>query len=335
MDARSTAHILLEKGNKVVFTYRRNTSFDIDSHKKLFEKELSSGKGEIDYVQCDITDKWSIKTALEDVTIRYGKIDQCYLLAAQSNVGYSFEAPELTLMATGVSIFYFLDWIYNNSKDTRIFVAMTSELFGGRHKEPCNEDSVFECRSPYSIAKEMGRRWVNYYRQMGLFCCYAISFNHSNQYRGLDFFIRRITNAAAKIALGKLNKISLGNLDFYRDETWADFMCEKYIQMLSLDTPEDFVFATGRTNHGEEFLEHAFGYFNLDWKNCVTIDPNRFRPNEVNKLIGDPSKAKKILNWNPDRINFRQHMEMMCKWDYELESGMTPIRPDVLKMFPE
>lgn len=334
MDAKTTAHILLSQGHKVIFTFRRNTSFSSTEHSSLFEDDLKFG-GSVDYVECDITDKFSIDFAMKFVSQKYSRIDEVYLLAAQSNVGYSFKAPEVTFLTTGLSVFYFLDWFYNNSAESKVFVAMTSELFGGKHEKPCTEDSVFDCRSPYSIAKESASRWVKYYRQLGLFCCYAISYNHSNCYRGHDFFIRRVTSAAARIATGKQKSLELGNLDFCRDETWADFMCEGFVDMLKMESPEDLLLASGRTNHGEEYLDNAFGYFNMDWREYVVIDKGRFRPNEVSKLIGDPSKAVKSIGWDKNRMSFSKHVESMCKWDYELESGRKPKREDFLKKFPK
>lgn len=334
MDAKSLAHILLAKGYKVIFTYRRNTSFDINVHRSLFLDEINNG-GEINYVLCDITDKNSINEALRNTINKHGQINECYLLAAQSHVGYSFSAPEATLMATGVSVFYFLDWFYNNSLHTKVFFAATSELFGGRHEEPCNEESEFDCRSPYSVAKEMATRWVKYYRQLGLFCCYAITYNHSNCYRSMDFFVRRVTNYAAKIFLGKENKLLLGNLQFSRDESWACFVCEKFWNILQLITPQDFILATGATHMGIEYLNLAFKYFNLNWENFVEIDESRFRPNEVIKLVGDSRKAQMILDWKPNRMSFKNHIELMCKYDFELESGLlNPKRPNVFELYP-
>lgn len=333
MDAKSLAHILLDKGYHIIFTYRRNTSFDIIAHKALFADQLDNGST-IDYVVCDLTDKNSVHLALKDVISKYEKIDECYLLAAQSHVGYSFSCAETTLMATGVSVFYFLDWFYNNSKDTRIFFAATSELFGGRHDKPCNEDAEFDCRSPYSIAKEMGTRWIKYYRQLGLFCCYAITYNHSNFYRSLDFYIRRVTNTAAKIKLGKESVLSLGNLDFYRDESWSCYVCEQFYNMLQLNEPDDFVLASGETHSGKEYLDIAFEYLGLNWKDHVVIDESRFRPNEVIRLIGDSSKAQKILGWQPNRMSFETHVELMTEYDFQLESGQKPKRINAFKLCP-
>jgi GDP-D-mannose dehydratase len=216
-----------------------------------------------------------------------------------------------------------------------VFSGNTSELFGGKNPEVAyNEDSPYDCRSPYSVGKEMGTRWVKYYRQLGLFTCYGVLFNHSCQYRGLDFYIRRVTNSAARIYLGKQDKLTLGNLNFYRDEHWSDFSCEMMWKMLQREGPKDYVIATGKTWHGEQYLDEAFGYFNLRWQDYVEIDKTRFRPNEVEKLIGDSSLAQKELGWRPDRMPFKDHISLMCKYDYELESNTPLVRPDVFSLYP-
>lgn len=332
-DAKSLAAILLRKGYKIVFTYRCNTSFNINIHRSLFLNEITKD-ARIDYVLCDITDKNSIYGALTNIVNNYDKIDEIYLLAAQSHVGYSFNASETTLMTTGVSVFYFLDWFYNNSRNTRIFFAASSEIFGGRCTKSCNENSEFDCRSPYAIAKELGVRWVKYYKQLGLYCCYAITYSHSNYYRSLDFYIRRVTNYAAKIALGKEKSLFIGNLSFSRDESWACFICEQFWNMLQLKESQDFVLATGNAHFGTEYLDIAFSYFNLNWQDYVIIDPDRFRPNEVNRSVGDSSKAQEILGWRPNRIPFKDHIELMCKYDFELESGQVPNRPNIFELYP-
>lgn len=325
MDGRTITHILLSKGYKVVGTYRRNTLSLNEIHACFdFNSNLS-------FEYCDINDFNSVKVLL----LKYPNVQEQYLLAAQSHVHFSFDSPDLSVITNGMGIYNILQNTYLLNKCCKNYFAATSELFGGdKPDKPYNEESSFDCRSPYSIGKELGTRWIKYFRQLGLFTCYGLLFNHSNFYRSKDFFIRRITNAAAQISLGKLKNITLGNLNFYRDEHWSDFGCEMMWKMLQNSEPKDYVIANGITHHGEEFLDLAFGYFNLDWKKYIVQDKSRFRPNEVVKLIGDSSKAQKELGWRPNRISFKDHIRLMCEYDFALESGKTLVRPNVFELYP-
>lgn len=326
MDARTLTRILLKKGYNVVGTYRRNTLNINDEICPLygFDNNLS-------FEFCNITDFDSVRVIIE----KHKDVNEIYLLAAQSHVGASFQTAESTCITNGMSAFNVLENVKSCCPTARIYFAATSELLGGDNPiKPYTEESPYDCRSPYSIGKELGTRWVKYYRQMGIFACYGILFNHSNVLRSKDFFIRRVTNAAARIKLGKQDCLKLGNLDFYRDEHWSDFGCEMMIVMLQNDEPKDYIIANGVTYSGREFLENAFGYFGLDWKKYVEVDESRFRPNEVVKLIGDSTKAQKELGWIPNRMSFFDHIKLMCDWDYKAESGETPKWPEVFEMYP-
>jgi GDPmannose 4,6-dehydratase len=243
----------------------------------------------------------------------------------------------MSVLTNGMSVFNFLENLRLLSPKTKTYFAATSELLGGDPtKTPFDEDSEYECRSPYSIGKELGTRWVKYYNQTyGMFSTYGILFNHSNNSRGESFFIKRVTKAAARISLGKQNELTLGNINFYRDEHWSDFGVEMMWEMLQLEKPETFLICRGECHHGEQFLEESFGYFNLDWKKYVKVDSSRFRPNEVVKLVGNPRKAINELGWRPNRMSFKDHINLMCKYDYELESGLLPVRPNVFELYPE
>jgi GDPmannose 4,6-dehydratase len=256
------------------------------------------------------------------------------LLAAQSHVGNSFISSESTVITNGMSVYHFLENIRLLTPKTKLYFAATSELFGGNpDKCPFNELSEYECRSPYSIGKELGTRWIKYFKQTyGLFATYGLLFNHSNCNRGKNFFIRRVTNSAARIALGKQKDLALGNLNFWRDEHWGDFGTEMMWKMLQLNDPEVFVICKGECYHGEQFLDKAFGYFNLNWRKYVTFDKDRLRPNEVIKLTGDSSKAVEKLGWNPKRMSFEKHIELMCKYDYSIESTGIAERPNVFDL---
>jgi GDPmannose 4,6-dehydratase len=240
------------------------------------------------------------------------------------------------MQASGIAMFYILESFKEISPRTKIFQACTSEMFGGDPKNcPFNENSQFECRSPYAISKHVSFDWIKYFRQTyGMFACAAFCFNHSNIYRHSEFYIQKVCLAAARISLGKQKDIELGNLKFARDESYSDFCVEAFWKMLQLDKPDDFVIGRGEAFEGEQFLDEAFGYFNLNWKKYVKQDKSLFRDNEVVKLVSNPSKAQNILKWNPTRITFKQHIGFMCEHNIQIESGIKPIRKNVLELFP-
>lgn len=326
MDGRTLTHLLLAKGYTVVGTFRRNTLNLKDDIAPLFGNSPA-----LSFEYCDVSDGGSVKQLIA----KHADAREAYLLAAQSHVGFSFTSEEVSVLTNGQSALHVLKNVLELAPTMRVYFAATSELFGGADPDrPYNEESPYDCRSPYSIGKELGTRWVRYYRQLGVFACYGVLFNHSNQYRSADFLVRRVTQGAARIALGKQGKLSLGFLGFSRDEHWADFGCEMMWRMLQRETPEDYVIANGATHTGEAFLEAAFGHFGLKWEDHVVVDPSRFRPNEVVKLIGDSSKAQRDLGWRPNRMPFEDHIGLMCDWDYALESGGKPVRPDVFALYP-
>lgn len=329
MDGESAAHFLLAKGYNVIGTYRKNTQLDINVLTAQY-----GGRLDIDY--CEITDINSVRALVERALIKYGRVDEVYLLAAQSHVGNSFAEPAASALCNGMSVFNFLETLRHLSIKTRFYFAATSELLGGDpSKCPFDESSEYECRSPYSIGKELGTRWVKYFRQTyDMFACYGILFNHSGTSRGRSFYVRKCTSAAARIALGKDKELSLGNLNFARDEHWTDFGVEMMWKMLQRDTPETYLICRGHANTGVEFLEAAFGHFNLKWQDHVKISQDLFRANEVVKLVGNPQKAVDQLGWRPNRMSFEDHIRLMCQYDYELEGGKGPARPDVFKLFP-
>ncbi len=331
MDGESITNLLLSKDYTVIGTYRKNTQLNLE--------DLISGypeNSDLHLEYCDITDFNSVRILFENTLRQYNSIDEVYLLAAQSHVGNSFSSAESTVLTNGMSCYSFLENIRLLTPKTKLYFAGTSELLGGDpNKCPFDENSEYECRSPYSIGKELATRWIKYFRQTyGIFCCYGILFNHSNCARGKSFYIRRVTNSAARIAVGKQKELTLGDLNFYRDEHWSDFGCEIMWKMLQLDKPDEFIVCRGECFHGEQFLDEAFNFFNLNWRDYVKFDKDKIRPNEVVKLIGSPKKVIEKLGWNPNRMSFKDHISLMCRNDFELESGGKPLRPDVFKLFP-
>lgn len=328
MDGESIARFLLSKGYDVIGTYRKNTFINTDEILESFDHRIS-----LEY--CDITDFNSVRDLLQTV-LKTGGIDEIYLLAAQSHVGNSFNSPEATVICNGMAAYNFLENIRVLTPKTKTYFPLTSEVLGGDPtRTPFTEESIFECRSPYAIGKQLGAAWVKYYYQtFGVFATYGILFNHSNCNRGKQFFIRKVTNAAAQIALGKIKQVSLGNLNFYRDEHWSDFGMEFAWKMLQQEKPTTYIVCRGQAQHGEEFLDAAFGYFNLNWKKYVKFDSSLLRPNEVVKLVGNPQKAIDELGWRPNRMSFKNHVDLMCAADYTLESGKKPARPNVFELFP-
>ncbi len=324
-DSKTLAHILLSKNYHVILTYRRNTHFDPNNLLKLFVADLIKyPDSSITLEFCDITDQNSITLCLKEVITKFGKIDELYLLAGQSSVIESEKNVLYTITANGISVFYFLEAIKDLSKSTKVFFAATSELFAQDGLETfANETTPFKCKNAYSISKLLGHNWVEYYREnKGLFCCSAFLFSHSNIYRGLNFYSRIVTNGAAKIALGKETELKLGSIDHWRDEFYADLGCEVIWCMLQNPAPSDYVIGSGNCYSGEMYLDIVFKYFSLDWVKYVKIDKTRFRKEDKNKLIADSTKARNELDWRPEKAPLKQHLEIMAKFDYELEGGI-------------
>lgn len=336
MDAKTLTHFLLKKDYKVILTFRRSTFYNEEKIKNIFCKDLTNHpRASLEFEICDISCFNSVKTCIKSILNKYLKIDEVYLLAANSHVGESFNNKELSIQTNGQSVYYFLESLNEFSNNTRIYFAATSELAGGFVDFPFNEKSKWHPRSPYSIGKELGARWIDFYRESkntNLYCCYGILFNHSNVYRSKDFVIRKITNTAAKIALGKESKLKLAHLNWSRDEHWSDFGCEAMWKMLQQETPENFVIGNGIDHYSEEYLDLAFGFFNLRWQDYVDFDKSLNRPNEVFKLVADPTKAKEKLGWIPNRIPFKKHIELMCEFDFSIESNLVPDFPDVFSL---
>jgi GDPmannose 4,6-dehydratase len=249
--------------------------------------------------------------------VRDVKPDECYHLAAQSYVTYSFE-DEFSTISTNINGTHFvLNSIKTNAPGCKVYFAASSEMFGLVNETPQNEDTPFHPRSPYGISKVAGYDLTRNYREAyGIFACNGILFNHESPRRGIEFVTRKISTGIAKIKLGLEGEIRLGNLDARRDWGFAGDYVKAMWMMLQQDEPNDFVIATGEDHSVKEFVELAFDHAGLDWENHVVIDERLYRPAEVNILKGDCAKAKLELGWEPV-VDFHELIKMMVDSDID------------------
>ena len=311
-DGSYLAELLLAKGYLVYGIIRRSSSFNTGRIDHIY-KDPHDPQSEMRLVYGDLNDGSSLNRI-----IRTTQPDEIYHLGAQSHVRVSFDVPEYTGEITGLGTVRLLDAIRETGVKTRFYQASSSEMYGNV-PGPLNEQSYFQPRSPYAAAKVYAY-WmtVNYREGYDLFACNGILFNHESPRRGETFVSRKITKAAARIKLGRQDKLFLGNLDAKRDWGYAKDYVEAMWMMLQQDRPDDYVIATGETHSVREFLDEAFGHLDLDWKKYVEVDPRYFRPTEVDLLLGDASKAKKILGWKP-RVLFKDLVRLMVDADMEAE----------------
>jgi len=274
-------------------------------------------------IEADLTDQSSLVRAMG-----VAKPDEVYNLAAISHVGYSFKNPQLTADVTGKGVLNVLEAIRlsGGEKTVRFYQASTSEMFGGldynRPGKGYDEEALFHPRSPYGVAKLYGH-WItkNYREGYGIHASCGILFNHEGPRRGIEFVTRKISNAVARIHLGKQDHIELGNLDPKRDWGYAGDYVEGMWRMLQQDQPGDYVLATGETHSIGEFLELAFKEIGIDdWKPYVKQNPAFMRPAEVDILLGNPAKAEKVLGWKR-KVDFPALVKMMVQYDLGLEAG--------------
>ncbi len=245
------------------------------------------------------------------------KPDECYHLAAQSFVNYSFENEFSTINTNINGTHFVLSAIKEKAPHCKFYFAASSEMFGNAKKTPQNENAPFHPRSPYGVSKVTGFHLTNNYREAyGIFACNGILFNHESPRRGFEFVTRKITNAVAKIKLGLANKLSLGSLEPKRDWGFAGEYVLAMWLMLQQDKPDNYVIATGRTHSVREFVELAFKYVGLNHQNYVVGDKRLYRPTETCELRGDYSKAKEKLGWQP-KVGFEELVEIMVKADLE------------------
>lgn len=306
-DGSYLAELLLAKGYKVYGLLRRTSTVNLDRVRHLVHK--------IELVQGDLMDQHSLTYAVKDI-----EPDEVYNLGAQSFVPTSWNQPVLTGEITALGVTRMLDAIKITKPDTKFYQASSSEMFGKVIEIPQTEKTPFYPRSPYGVAKVYGH-WitVNYRESFNMFAVSGICFNHESPRRGIEFVTRKISNAVARIKLGKQEKLELGNLESKRDWGYAPDYVEAMWLMLQQKKPQDFIIATGKTHSVREFVEEAFRVVGIkDWKKYVKSEKKFFRPAEVEYLVGDASKAKKILGWQP-KTSFKNLVKIMVEADLKRE----------------
>jgi GDPmannose 4,6-dehydratase len=321
-DGSYLSELLLEKGYEVHGIIRRTSTFNTDRIDHMYV-DPHSPQARLFLHYGDLTDGTTLRRILEEV-----KPVEIYNLGAQSHVRVSFDSPEYTVDAVGMGVLRLLEAIRDYQKRTgievRFYQAGSSEMFGLVQAVPQSETTPFYPRSPYACAKVYGHwQTVNYRESYNLFACNGILFNHESPRRGETFVTRKITRAVARIVAGTQKHLYLGNLDSKRDWGYAKDYVNAMWLMLQQDQPDDYVVATGETHSIREFLEIAFNYVNLNWNDYVKFDPRYLRPAEVDLLIGDPSKAKEKLNWQPS-VTFEGLVKLMVDADLAAIGLSTP-----------
>ena len=309
-DGSYLAEFLLKKNYQVYGITRRTSTPNYDRLKNIID--------DIKLVSADLIDQHSLTQAVQKI-----QPDEVYNLAAQSFVKTSWDQPVLTGEVTGLGVTRILEAIRLVKPDAKFYQASSSEMFGKVRATPQTENTPFYPRSPYGVAKIYGH-WitVNYRESYNIFACSGLLFNHESPRRGLEFVTRKISNAVARIKLGKQKKLELGNIDSKRDWGFAGDYVEAMWLMLQQKKPDDYVISTGETHSVREFLDEAFQTIGIkNWNSYVKYNhPDFVRPAEVDMLVGNPAKAKKILGWQA-KTSFKQLVKIMVEADLELESN--------------
>lgn len=306
-DGSYLAEFLLDKGYEVHGIVRRTSSVV----RTRLDHLIGPGKEHALYLHYgDVADGTALARLLYKI-----QPDEIYNLAAQSHVRISFDIPVYTADVTGLGVVRLLEAIREAGVPSKFYQAGSSEMYGKVKTVPQNEVTPFHPRSPYACAKVFAHHQaVNYRESYGMFICNGILFNHESPRRGENFVTRKITKGIADIKKGRAEKIVLGNLDAKRDWGYAKEYVEAMWLMLQHETPDDYVIATGENHLVKEFLEESFSYAGLDWKAHVAFDPKFLRPAEVDELIGDASKAKRVLGWEP-KTTFKELVRIMVDAD--------------------
>jgi len=303
-DGSYLAEFLLDKGYRVVGMVRRTSTINFDRIRHI--------QNDIEIAQGDLLDQMSLVDLLNEF-----QPDEVYNLAAQSFVPISWKQPVLTGEFTALGVTRMLDAIRTVNPKIKFYQASSSEMFGKVQEVPQNEKTPFYPRSPYGVAKVYGH-WitVNYRESYHLFACSGVLFNHESPRRGLEFVTHKVTHGVAKIKLGLAKELRLGNLEARRDWGFAGDYVKAMWRMLQQPQPDDYVVASGETHSVAELCDMAFGHVDLNYRDYVVQDPKYFRPVEVDLLVGDASKAGRVLGWEPS-MTFTELIQMMVEADLE------------------
>lgn len=311
-DGSFLTELLLEKGYEVYGVIRRSSSFNTDRIDHLYHDPHEPGP-RLRLLYGDLNDSSSLNTVL-----RQTQPDEIYNLGAQSHVRVSFDVPEYTGEVTGLGAVRLLEAVREVGITPKFYQASSSELYGEVVEVPQSESTPFRPRSPYGCAKAYAYYiTVNYRESYNMFATNGILFNHESERRGETFVSRKITRAATRIKLGLQEKLYMGNLDAQRDWGYAGDYVEAMWLMMQAERPDDYVIATGEMHSVREFLYETFSYLDMDWEKYVEIDPRYYRPAEVEQLLGDASKAKRELGWEP-KVTFRELVRLMTDHDMEM-----------------
>ena len=311
-DGSYLAELLLEKGYEVHGLIRRSSSFNTSRIDHLYQDPHVNGV-KLFLHHGDMTDATNLARLVYEI-----QPDEIYNLAAQSHVRVSFDAPEFTGDVDALGTLRLLEAVRLTHSKARFYQASTSELYGLVQEVPQKETTPFYPRSPYAVAKLYGF-WIvkNYREAYGLHASNGILFNHESPRRGETFVTRKVTRAASRIKMGLQSDLFMGNIEAKRDWGYALDYVEGMWRMLQQDTPDDYVLATGEMHSVRELLEEAFSYVGLDWQKYTRHDDRYNRPSEVDQLLGDPSKAKRVLGWTP-KVTFKELIRLMMDADLEL-----------------
>ena len=317
-DGSYLAELLLAEGYEVHGLIRRASTFNTQRIDHIYRDPHNGESVRLYLHYGDVSSTGNLVYLIYNV-----RPDEIYHLAAQSHVRVSFDLPEYTGDVTGLGTTRILEAVRKSRVKARFYQASSSEMYGSA-PPPQNEETPFEPQSPYAAAKVYAYWMTRNYRQgYGLFACNGILFNHESARRGETFVTRKITRALAAILAGRQQFLYLGNLEAKRDWGYAPDYVAAMWKMLQQDEPNDFVIGTGEAHSVRDFLDEAFGYVNLDWHDVVRIDRRYFRPTEVDYLLADASRARKVLGWEP-RIRFRDLVRIMVDADLELADLQPP-----------
>ena len=307
-DGSYLAELLLEKGYEVHGTIRRSSTINTSRIDNIISEYESDGQLCLYY--SDLLDSSSISNLISSISP-----DEIYNLAAQSHVAVSFSNPTFTTQVGTLGSVTLLESVRHLDSGVKFYQASSSEMYGGDYEGYLNENSPFDPKSPYAASKVFAHNLTKIYRDTyDLFCVNGILFNHESPRRGETFVTRKITKAFGRIAMGIQSKLTLGNLDASRDWGYSGDYVEAMYLMMQHEKPDDWVVATGETYTVRQFAQKAFEYVDLDWEKFVETSKKYFRPNEVGYLLGDPTKAKKLLNWKP-KVSFDGLVEKMVDFD--------------------